>query len=108
MIAKKVVVLFRGNQGYFAPIAVIRFSTGNRQDQMVQKRGNSGFINVELHLVFFFVLLLVIFILGGFWTRIIVASISGIILAMCVYQLISDKLVQESSEIRHCFFEREI
>ena len=91
-------VLFRGNQGYFVPIVVIRFATGNRLDQMVQNQGNRGFINVELHLVFFFVLLLVIFILGGFWTRIIVASIAGIFLVMWVYQLISDKLVQEPSD----------
>lgn len=65
---------------------------------MVQKRGNSGFINVELHLVFFFVLLLAIFILGGFWTRIIVAIISGIFLLTWIHQLISDKLTQEHSD----------
>ena len=64
---------------------------------MVQKRDNSGFINVELHLVFFFVLLMGIFILGGFWTRIIVASISGIFFLAWIHQLISDKLTQE-----HC------
>lgn len=49
-----------------------------------------GFINVEIHLVFFFILLVVIFILGGFWTRLIVAGIAGVFGLAWLYDHISN------------------
>ena len=49
-----------------------------------------GFINVEIHLVFFFILLAVIFILGGFWTRLIVAGIAAVFGLAWLYDHISN------------------
>jgi len=57
-----------------------------------------GFINVEIHLVLFFVLLVMLFILGGFWTRLVVAGIAVLFGLAWLYDYISNCRRDERSD----------